>query len=219
MMPLLEAQHLTRRSRDGTWLLHDVSLALQVGDRLALRGRSGAGKTLLLRALALLDPCDGELLWRGECPRAGEVPRFRSQVVYLQQRTALTEGDVESMLREPFAWATHARRSFQRDVVIALCESLGRSAEFLRKRQRDLSGGESLLVALMRALQLEPSILLLDEPTSALDHETAIRVERSIDRWASAGERAVVWVSHDAEQLDRVTNRCLRMEAGRIATD
>ena len=82
---------------------------------------------------------------------------------------------------------------------------LGRDESFLDKPVGELSGGESQLVALLRAVQLDPKVLLLDEPTASLDAEATAAVETLVADWQaeSAGARAVVWVSHDTGQAER----------------
>src|SRR5262245_21533131 len=93
--PLLDSQIETRNlgrkaADDGVWLIRDVSLVVNPGDRLAIQGSTGAGKTVLLRALAVLDPLQtGSVHWRGRSVASELVPEYRSRVVYLHQRPAL----------------------------------------------------------------------------------------------------------------------------------
>jgi putative ABC transport system ATP-binding protein len=208
-----------RHPRSEGWLIRDVSLALRPGDRLAIRGPSGAGKTVLLRALAVLDPLDaGAIHWNGKPVRGELIPTFRSQVIYLHQRPALFEGSVRANLEQPFALKVFRGRRFERDRAVGLLKELGRDASFLEKPACDLSGGEAQLVALLRAIQLAPKILLLDEPTAALDAHATQTVEQLIDCWfgEQPGQRAFVWISHDAEQARRVAGRTLEMHSGQL---
>jgi putative ABC transport system ATP-binding protein len=215
---LLEARGVGRRAPGGGWLLADVTLALRPGDSVALAGPSGAGKTLLLRALAFLDPLDaGEVRWRGRPVGRGEVPSFRREVVYLHQRPALFEGTVEDNLRLPFALKAHAGQRFDKGRALVLLDALGRDPSFLDKQQQDLSGGEAQVTALVRALQLDPTVLLLDEPTAALDPETARSAEALVKSWLDETPgRAFVWVGHDPAQALRVSARRVRLRAGRL---
>ncbi|MBL9124640.1 MAG: ATP-binding cassette domain-containing protein, partial [Planctomycetaceae bacterium] len=203
---LLEARNLGRRApRTGHWLLRGVSLFVATGERLVIAGPTGSGKSLLLRALALLDPLDeGEVRWRDAAVGGARIPTFRSQAVYLHQRPALIEGSVEANLRLPFSFAALAGSSFDRERVEALLSRIGRSS-LLTRHWRDLSGGEAQVVALVRALQLEPTLLLLDEPTASLDRESALAIERLVLDWQAARrERAAVWVTHDDAQVGRI---------------
>lgn len=217
---LLEAQGIGRfASESQNWLLREVSLAVHGGDRLAIVGPTGSGKTLLLRSLALLDPTDkGQVLWLNGPISPASVPDFRRQVIYVHQRPALIEGTVEENLRLPFSFGIHTRENFDRNSVLSMLARVGRGADFLARIWRDLSGGEAQIVALVRALQLHPAVLLLDEPTASLDATTAQTIEQLVSQWhqQSNGGRAVVWVTHDREQSSRVASRFVRMDSGRL---
>lgn len=218
--PLVLADRVTRlhpnRQRR---LLDSVSLEIRPGDRLAVAGPSGAGKTLLLRSLALLDPIDGgEVRSQGKAVGHDAVPEYRCRVVYLHQRPALLAETVEQALRRPFSLRVHGKARFDRSRMERWLDDLGRDRTFLDKPVRNLSGGEMQLVALLRAIQLDPHVLLLDEPTAALDPASSTAVEALIDRWIMADHdaRAIVWVSHDADQTSRIARRMLHMNAGRL---
>ena len=215
----LEATGLRRLSGERV-LLDDVSLSIQGGDRIAIVGPTGSGKTLLLRSLATLDSLDaGEVHWQGTPVRGNDVPTFRSQVTYLHQRPALVEGTVEDNLRLPFALRVHRDRQFNRERVAELLSSLGRNDSFLSQQQRDLSGGESQLTSLLRAIQLDPIILLLDEPTGALDAASTRMVETLVTRWLDEMPmiRATVWVTHDRDQPQRISTSILRIREGKLS--
>jgi len=216
----LEADAIGRRHPDGDrWLLRDITCHVRAGDRVAVVGPSGSGKTLLLRALAALDPLDaGQIRWKGQRVRGVLVPPFRRSFVYLHQRATLLEGTVEDNLREPYSLCIHRDSRFDRQRIEAWLAELGRDGSFLIKLHRDLSGGEAQLVALLRAIQLDPQVLLLDEPTAALDREASGAVEQLVELWFAdrPDERATVWVSHDGDQADRVAGSILRVHDGEL---
>jgi putative ABC transport system ATP-binding protein len=218
---LMEARGLGRREPNAeNWLLRDICIAIHASDRLAIVGPTGSGKTLLLRALARLDGIDtGEVLWRGEPIRGDAVPQFRQQAIYLHQRPALIEGTVEDNLRLPFSFRAHHPRGFRGEEVRALLAQVNRDETFLNRSSRDLSGGEAQIVALLRAIQLQPMVLLLDEPTAALDVESTQLLETLVTNWFddSPEERALVWVSHDEQQVGRVSDRVVNMRGGQVA--
>ena len=217
---LVEARRLGRRVASGDgWLLRDISLSLRSGDRIGLVGPSGAGKTVLLRALARLDPvCEGELLWRGGAIHGARVPTYRAHVIYLHQRPAFVEGSVEDNLRLPFSLMQHRGKQFDRTRLANWLGSLDRDESFLAKNVQDLSGGEAQLAGLLRALQLDPQVLLLDEPTAAIDRHTATLFEQLVAAWLAErpSERAFMWVSHDSQQTERMGSTIVRIRGGQI---
>lgn len=216
--PLLEAVGLGRRHPESPdWLFQNINLEISSGDRLALVGPTGSGKSLVLRALALLDPVDvGEVLWSGESITDTAVPEFRSRVLYLQQRSPVVEGTVEENLRIPYTLRLRKDLTFPIDRAVELMTILGKDKGFLAAPTANLSGGERQMVALLRVLLVTPTVLLLDEPSAALDPTATAALEKLVDSWylGATTERAYIWVSHDPVQAQRVGNRVIRIEDG-----
>lgn len=209
---LLSAKGLQRRLGDRL-LWSQLDLALDAGDRLGLVSPSGSGKTLLLRTLALLDPPQaGTFQLLGRSPGDWGLPRWRAMVLYLAQRPVAGGGTVEANLRSP--WRFRERRgqggwSYER--ITGWLAALGREASFLDYEAERLSGGELQLLALLRGLQFDPTVLLLDEPTASLDGATTAAVEALLTTWLAAGPRAAVLISHDSAQVDRFASRTLEL--------
>ena len=217
MSALIQTRALTRvDERREVALLQPTDFTLHAGDRVSITGSSGSGKSVFLRALALLDtPTSGQILWNGQPIANAQIPHYRSHISYLSQRPALLEGTVEDNLRFPFSLKTLRKRHFDRASVITLLEHAGKAPDFLAKHALDLSGGESQVVSLIRTLQLDPEVLLLDEPTAALDPASSRDVEALIDAWFAADNaRAYVWVSHDLDQARRMSDIHMQMSAG-----
>jgi ABC-type iron transport system FetAB ATPase subunit len=166
-------------------------------------GPSGAGKTLLLRALADLDPHEGEVRLDGVATRRIPPPVWRRRVGLLAAESAW--------------WGERVRDHFQGDPTAGL-ERLGLPTAALDWEVRRLSTGERQRLALLRLLENRPEVLLLDEPTANLDDAGRACVEALIRDYREAGGAAVVWVAHDAGQLARVATHWLRMDAGRLIT-
>ena len=216
MVPILQAEDLGRFAR-GQWLLRNVAISIQPGARLGITGASGSGKTVLLRALSLLNPItEGTICYHGSEIQSADIPKFRSRVIYLHQRPVFTGVTVEDALRQPFSLASHRHHSFPKQEVLAYLNALGRHDSFLQKPQHELSGGEAQLTAFLRAIQLQPEILLLDEPTAVLDEQATSQLEFVIAEWLreSTTHRATLWVSHDQSQLARVAESVRKMNRG-----
>lgn len=190
---------LTRRLGDRT-LFEDFSLTLEGGESVALKAPSGAGKTVLLRLLAWLEPPDhGTVRLDGRTPSEWGVPAWRRRVTYVAQRPAVLNGTPAEHASQVARLA--AQRSREASDPIEIASRWGLPPEVWSRPWARLSGGEQQRAALAIALSRQPEVLLLDEPTSALDDEAAARVE------ADLRGRQLVWVTHDAAQACRVADR------------
>jgi putative ABC transport system ATP-binding protein len=209
MMALLAAHNLTRQL-GGRQLWQNLSFELEAGEALAVRGPSGSGKTLLLRTLAGLDNVSaGQIYLHDKAQSNWLMPHYRAQVMYLAQRPALPEGTVAAALEAPFSLAVHRHKAFSRERILDYLKRVNRSDSLLASQTADLSGGEGQLVALMRVLQLEPTVLLLDEPSASLDDDSARALEQLLKDWLGQAERACLWTSHNPAQLERMTTKAL----------
>ncbi len=182
--------------------LQPVSLTLAQGECVVLRGASGAGKSRLLRAMADLDACSGQLNLRGVAWDAMSGPEWRRQVVYVPAESGW--------------WAPAVAEHFADwKALLPMLRRLGLPEEIRDWPVSRLSTGERQRLALLRALALQPAVLLLDEPTSALDPETTAVVEALILEYLVQGV-AVVWTSHDPAQAQRLAQRVLVIEDGKL---
>ncbi len=169
------------------------SFHLAPGVCVGLTGPSGIGKSLLLRALADLDPHDGDVMLDGRLSSAFTGPRWRRQVGYLP---AVSQW-----------WHDTVAEHFADDGMPLLAAS-GLPADIGRRPVNYLSTGERQRLAILRLLGNRPRVLLLDEPTANLDRENALRMETLILEDLNARDAAALWVSHDRFLLARVADRC-----------
>jgi phosphate-transporting ATPase len=195
---LLEVRSLVR--------LHvNVSFELRRGECITLQGASGSGKTLLLRAIADLDPSEGTVMLDGAARESMPAPVWRRQVTFVAA--------------EPGWWGDTVREHFAAwEEACPLVEELGLPAGCAEWDIQRLSTGERQRLGLVRALALHSRVLLLDEPTSGLDDDATAAVEALIARRAQAGT-GVVWVTHDREQARRVASRRFVIKEGRMTEE
>ena len=180
-------------------LLRHVTWQLGPGDRFALVGVNGAGKTSLLRAMAQAAVSDGDVQ-----PAAGKVVVGRTvRLAYLSQEVA----ELDPALRVLQAVESVRQRvdlGKGREMTAGqLCERFGFTKEKQWTPVGDLSGGERRRLQLLRLLMDEPNVLFLDEPTNDLDIETLTQLEDLLDGWPGS----MVVISHDRYFLERTTDR------------
>ncbi|MEJ1341260.1 MAG: ATP-binding cassette domain-containing protein [Candidatus Sedimenticola sp. (ex Thyasira tokunagai)] len=181
--------------------LHPIDLVVPAGGFTTLTGPSGCGKTRLLRALADLDPHEGEIRLDERAQVEISPPAWRQQVGLLPA--------------ESHWWEEQVKGHFKA-AADDLLESLGLPVECMEWSIQHISSGERQRLALARLLSIAPKVLLLDEPTANLDQQNIRRVETVIESYLKQHNAAVLWVSHDPAQRRRLGGRHLTIADGGI---
>lgn len=235
--PGLSCENLSRQI-SGSWIWSEINLHLAPGDKLALTGSTGSGKSLLLRTLAGLDIIEsglsgetGTINFDGKSLHDWEMPQYRTKVSYIPQNPVFFDETVETNLKRAFQLKAHQHRRYDQKQILAWLEqfslptAVGDYSEFLQRPAKGLSGGEAQITALLRVLQLEPQVLLLDEPTASLDAELTGRFENLLEKWQkelpvnnsdtanTTPQRAWIWVSHNPDQLRRMCRNMFALES------
>ncbi|MET3288285.1 UNVERIFIED_CONTAM: putative ABC transport system ATP-binding protein [Brevibacillus sp. OAP136] len=198
-------------------LFSGITASVRQGERIALIGTSGQGKSTLLRVLSQLDLHDGG--WIALHQRSSEesdAREWRKQVCYVAQQAVMLPGSIEDNLRT--ASRLHGQ-PYDDELVGRLMGCLGLEHLDISKRAADLSGGEKQRVSLIRSMLLGSELLLLDEITASLDKNSARKVEETLDEWHQTRGTASIWVTHDQEQAQRVSDRTWFMANGTLAED
>ncbi|MEM6391374.1 MAG: ABC transporter ATP-binding protein [Planctomycetota bacterium] len=196
MTPLLRFEDVTVEA-DGRSLLSGLTLDVREGEKVALVGESGSGKSTALRCvMGFVRPTRGRVFFRREEVTPRSVWAVRREVGYVPQEPPLRSGPVVDVLREPFGYRANRSLQFDRARAVELMVGFGLEAGMLERVTEDLSGGEKQRVAVVGALLLERSVVLLDEPTSALDPERAASLA---DYFRGRDDLTVLAVTHQAE--------------------
>jgi ABC-type iron transport system FetAB ATPase subunit len=183
--------------------LDAFDLQVAAGECVTLSGPSGSGKSRLLRAIADLDPHNGEAWCDGTHQQALSGPAWRHRVALLPAESAW--------------WSERVGDHFEQ-LDAATLDLLKLPSDAADWQVNRISSGERQRLALLRLLSIDPDVLLLDEPTANLDRSNIERVEALIMRWRRQHQTAVLWVSHDPAQQQRVGDRSLRIEKRRLVT-
>ena len=206
--PVFALEQAAVRYGRGAQALQGVSLRIDPGERVALIGANGCGKSSLLRLLhGLVAPSSGAL--RRDDSVAHAMVFQRPFVM----RTSVQNNVTLGLWLRGQNW-THARQQ-----AADALQAVG-MAEHAQRPARQLSGGQQQRVALARAWALAPQVLLLDEPTASLDPHAKREVESLIAHLAAVDPgMTLVFASHNLGQVKRLATRVLYLEQGRVLAD
>lgn len=230
MTRIVELQGVVARAGQRT-LVEGIDLAVEVGERVAIVGANGAGKSSLLKLISgQLAPHAGSVTVLGrflhERATREERRRFHAEVgvmhqgLHLVQRLSALDNALLGCLgrcRSPLTWL----RIFPKGEVaraLAALEAVGIGGQALERVDR-LSGGQRQKVALARVLQQAPRLLLADEPTAALDPSAAREVAMMLSTVVQSQGMTLISVVHDPDMLPLLADRAIGIAAGRVAFD
>lgn len=209
-----------RYPRSSREVLHDVDLVIPVGQRVALVGQTGAGKSTIMKLAArFYDPTCGEVSVDGHRLDTLDLAAFRHQLGYVPQEPFLFSGTIRDNIAYGRPDASDAdvaavAREVGADAFIRLLPG-GYDAQ-LSERGRSLSAGQRQLICLARALLVDPAILLLDEATATLDLAAEAVVTRAIEAVASG--RTTLLIAHRLQTAQHA-DRILVVADGRVVED
>lgn len=213
MNEVLHIENLSK-SFSGKKVLHQIDLSLAEGENLVVMGKSGSGKSVLIKCIVrLINPDAGIIRIFGEnilTPHWDEVNRLRRKIGFLFQGGALYDSmSVRENLEFPLTRTRLVRDKTKiRQMIKEALENVGLS-EALNKRPSELSGGMIKRLGLARTLILKPRIILYDEPTTGLDPITAREISELILRVQNKYNASSIIITHD--------QKCAQMTANRIA--
>ena len=204
-----------RAIRNGSPVLEDISLEILPGTSCALQGPSGCGKSTLLKAL--VGGCHwqaDEFIFDGQPITKASIQTIRQSAAYIGQENALSGSSVEECLKQPFQFTAYKNRTFPQTELKRLIQKFSLPQALLQKKPSELSGGQKQRFCIIRALLLQPKLIIADEPTSALDKNNRSAV---IDELLSQ-KHTVISTSHDQEWLD-CCDQLIFMNEGRIVRE
>ena len=216
---MISFQRVYKRYPNGREALSELGFDLASGEMAFLTGHSGAGKSTVLKLIALLErPTRGQVLVNGvntSKVTRRHIPAFRRQVgVVFQDHRLLTDRPVYDNVALPLVIAGAPRRELDKRVRAALDQVglLGMEKNF----PTELSAGEQQRVGIARAVIAKPPVLIADEPTGNLDPDLALEVMNVFKRLHEVGVTVLV-ATHDVHLIERLRVRRIHIEHGRLA--
>jgi cell division transport system ATP-binding protein len=215
---MIRFDQVFKRYPNGREALSGVSFHIESGALTFLTGHSGAGKSSILKLIALIErPTRGQVIVNNQNTsgvKARGIPQFRRQIgVVFQDHKLLHDRPIADNVALPLVIAGLPKREIDKRVRAALDQVglLGRE----KTRPLELSTGEQQRVGIARAVVAKPALLIADEPTGNLDPELALEVMKLFKRFSEVGVTVIV-ASHDVHLIEQVGARRIVLRAGRV---
>jgi D-methionine transport system ATP-binding protein len=201
------------------FLLQDISFEIEPGEKVGIIGASGSGKTSLLRTLNGLVSTTEGIIYLRDLPIEQLKPTdLRRSIVLAPQEPKLLGMNVIESLSYPLRLQQRSPREID-SAIETWTRLLHIPTEWFLKTELQLSLGQRQLVAIARALIMQPQVILLDEPTSALDIGLASRLLKVLDELNQSQNLSIIIVNHQLELIEGFCDRLLFLNQGRLEYD
>ena len=200
-------------------VLVDFSLHIEEGEFLTVIGRSGCGKTTMLRMInGLQTPDSGKILVEGNNVAEADLIALRRRIGYVIQNKGLfPHMTVEENITYVPVISGKKEKQENRQLAMRLLKTVGLPQEMADRYPAELSGGQQQRVGIARALAADAKILLMDEPFGALDEITKRAMQDEMLSLQKKLHMTIVFITHDIREAMKLGDRVLVMEQGRIA--
>ncbi|MCQ4700220.1 ABC transporter ATP-binding protein [Mediterraneibacter gnavus] len=200
-------------------VLVDFSLHIEEGEFLTVIGRSGCGKTTMLRMInGLQIPDSGKVLVEGQDVAKADLIALRRRIGYVIQNKGLfPHMTVEENITYVPVISGKKDKQENRKLALRLLQTVGLAQEMADRYPAELSGGQQQRVGIARALAADAKILLMDEPFGALDEITKRAMQDEMLSLQKKLHMTIVFITHDIREAMKLGDRVLVMEKGRIA--
>ena len=229
MEPLLQISHLTKNFSDGKEdeykAVDDVSFELFPGEKLAIIGESGSGKTTVVNMITrLLDSTDGKILLDGE--EITHYKRNKMKNIYRKMQmvfqTPTESFDPRCRLGDAVAESLRNAgmpKKEAMEIVKELFKQCGLPENFMKRYPHEVSGGQCQRAAIARAIAIKPRLLILDEATSALDVTVQAEILQLLDALQEERQMSYLFICHDIALVQQFCDRVLVMHQGKIVEE
>ncbi|MFC2093422.1 ATP-binding cassette domain-containing protein [Bacteroidota bacterium] len=195
---------------NNAYILKDFNLTIEKGEKVLISGKSGIGKSTLLKLLlGFTLPDKGSILFKDATLDKDNIWEFRKNVAYVSQDLDIGEGEVKELIKNIFIFKSNSEAAFNKDRLTELMHIFEFDEEILSKNYEELSGGEKQRVVIIISLLLQRDIFLLDEISSALDENLKKKV---IDYFLEQKDLTVIIVSHDTNHIQKNQLRTINLE-------
>lgn len=214
---MIKFENITKCFNDN-YVLDNVSMEIAKGKLVVIIGKSGCGKTTLLKMInRLIEPSSGKIYYAGQDIQELNVIELRRKIGYVIQQTGLFPHMTIRENIEIIPRAEHKDAASISNKTIELMDMVGLAAdEFLDRYPSELSGGQQQRIGVARAFANDPDVILMDEPFSALDPMTRSDLQEELRLLQLKTRKTIVFVTHDMDEAVKIADMICIMRDGHI---
>ncbi len=216
-MDMIRLEHVYKRFGENQ-ILQDFNLTVKQGEFLTVIGRSGCGKTTMLKLInGLYTPESGEIYAEGKNLKETDLIALRRRIGYVIQNKGLfPHMTVEKNITYVPVISGRKNKTENHALTLRMLQLVGLEEEMAKRYPAELSGGQQQRVGIARALAAEPSVLLMDEPFGALDEITKQALQDEILELQKKLKITVIFITHSIREAMKLGDRVLVMDQGTV---
>ena len=216
-MELIKFENVSKGYENGIKIIDDLNFTIHSEEFITLIGKSGCGKTTMLKLInGLIKPDSGKLFIKGKEISQWDIIELRRSIGYVIQQIGLFP---HMSIEDNIGYVLNIKKVSKQErakQAKELIELVGLSSEYLKKYPRELSGGQNQRVGVARALAANPDIILMDEPFGAVDDITRRVLQEEMLKLNERVKKTVVFVTHDIDEAFRLGSRIVLFDNGKI---
>jgi len=211
---MIKLANLTVKKKN-KYILNNINLQIQPGEKILLQGESGSGKSTLIKSILFFEEFTGKIYYKGNQVNENNLAEFRKKIVYIGQILPNFSSTVREFLQLPFEYKANQKKRLNRTKMKKLLIALNFNVSILEEKFSNLSGGEKQRCVLLQVLLLDKDIYFFDEITSALDQKNIIK---AISLITKSAQKTIISISHNQE-WEKYCNRKLELKKGKTIND
>ena len=216
-MELIKFENVSKCYENGIKIIDDLNFTIDSEEFITLIGKSGCGKTTMLKLInGLIKPDSGKIFISGKEINQWDIIELRRSIGYVIQQIGLFP---HMSIEDNIGYVLNIKKVSKQErnkKASELIELVGLSSEYLKKYPRELSGGQNQRVGVARALASNPDIILMDEPFGAVDDITRRVLQEEILKLNERLKKTIVFVTHDIDEAFRLGSRIVLFDNGKI---
>lgn len=216
-MEIIKFENVSKCYENGIKIIDDLNFTIHSEEFITLIGKSGCGKTTMLKLInGLIKPDSGKIFISGKEINQWDIIELRRSIGYVIQQIGLFP---HMSIEDNIGYVLNIKKISKEERIKKakeLIELVGLSSEYLKKYPRELSGGQNQRVGVARALASNPDIILMDEPFGAVDDITRRVLQEEMLKLNERVKKTIVFVTHDIDEAFRLGSRIVLFDNGKI---